>query len=335
MVFVKVRETYDLHTVTDKMTVIAIHTPKPDIIKRNYPGLLMQCRAYRPVSADVRVACASMLPMDPQGIGTAEGDVAPEDIFNPILYKAMSNLGMSQLEARISSMAHVPTNAEVDGDTATVDNNSVLSIVDSDFNIYYGLLSNTHDWKHANPQAGLSMTNLRPLVYEMLYNVGDMKPPHAPGYYEAPDGTGLVSSVIKTSITGNAKPMPFINCTAYSRTADGGIAEPGFPTSAAAASNASIEVPWINVVCGAIVVPPSRLHQLYYRMVVEWTLEFSQLRPLSEIVTMGGIGSIGSESHYQSYSYSSTKEAITGTSDTVLDNDAAMVSANVNINKVM
>ena len=53
MVFVKVRETYDLHTVKNKMTVIGVHTPKPDIIKKNFPGLLMQCRAYRPVSCDI------------------------------------------------------------------------------------------------------------------------------------------------------------------------------------------------------------------------------------------------------------------------------------------
>ena len=104
MVVVKVRETYDLHTTQNKMTVIAIHTPKPDIIKRNYPGLLMQCKMYRPVSADVRVACASVLHLDPLGVGTSPGDVAPEDVFNPILYKAMSNKGMSQLEARINGM---------------------------------------------------------------------------------------------------------------------------------------------------------------------------------------------------------------------------------------
>ena len=99
MVFVKVRETYDLHTVRNKMSVIAIHTPDPKIIKNNFPGLLMQCKSYRPYSCDVKLACASVLPVDPLGVGLAEGDVAPEDMFNPILYSAMSNFGMSQLEA--------------------------------------------------------------------------------------------------------------------------------------------------------------------------------------------------------------------------------------------
>ena len=172
MVFVKVRETYDLHTVQNKMTIIGIHTPKPDIIKANFPGLLMQCKAYRPVSADVKIACASVLPLDPQGIGLAEGDVAPEDVFNPILYKAISNIGMSQIEARITANSLDATGVapvggvDVVGQTADVDVDTATAEVD-EFPLYYGLLSNAHGWKTANPQSGLQMTNLRPMVFEI------------------------------------------------------------------------------------------------------------------------------------------------------------------------
>lgn len=223
MVFVKVRETYDLHTKQNKMTIIGIHTPKPDIIKRNYPGLLMQCRAYRPVSADVRIACASVLPLDPLGVGTAEGDVAPEDVFNPILYKAMSNKGMSQLEARINAMrAGAPAGVDIDGNLASVDTDDTTSEAD-EFPVYYGLLSNTHDWKHANPQAGLSMNKLKPLVYEMVYNVGDAPRSFIDGQegdYSAPNpsdtSTGRVL-VPYERIVGKAKEFPFLNCTSYTK----------------------------------------------------------------------------------------------------------------------
>lgn len=338
MVFVKVRETYDLHTTKNKMTVIGIHTPKPDIIKRNYPGLLMQCRAYRPVSADVRIACASMLPLDPQGIGTADGDVAPEDVFNPILYKAMSNKGMSQLEARINYLNGGSQSLDVDGSTASVEVDNFTSLGD-EFPIYYGLLSNTHDWKHANPQAGLSMSGLRPLVYELVYNIGDTSVGtglNAGGAPTAPDADGnlVPISVGRQAIVGKAKEMPFLNCTVFSKTANGGVAESGF-TGTNIVGNGEIEVPWINIVCGCIIVPPSRLHELFYRMVVEWTIEFSALRPLSEIATLGGLGTIGAATHYQNYSYSATKEALTGDDSTILEKDSCMVSANVDINKVM
>lgn len=333
MVFVKVRETYDLHTTKNKMTVIAIHTPKPEIIKRNYPGLLMQCKAYRPVSADVRVACASLMPLDVQSVGTAPGDVAPEDVFNPILYKAMSNFGMSQLEARITSMSNDPVGSgvDVDGNTAMVDVDSVTSLSD-EFALYYGLLSETNNWKHASPQSGLEMKDLRPLVWEMVYNVGD----NALGiadHYAAPiaDGTAGSGGFVAKAIRGGSKPMPFINCTYYT----GSGVKPGFSDNDAVPANVETGVPWINVVCGAIIIPPSRLHELFYRMVVEWTIEFSQIRSLVEIASFSGIGNIGSFTHWQNYNYESTKEAITGSSETLLDNDSCMVASNVDVEKVM
>lgn len=341
MVFVKVRETYDLHTVRNKMTVIGVHTPKPDIIKRNYPGLLMQCKAYRPVSADVRIACASMLPLDPQGVGLAEGDVAPEDVFNPILYKAMSNKGMSQLEARINYLSHNPNpnSTDVDGDTATVDVDNLTALTD-EFPVYYGLLSNTHDWKHANPQSGLSMIGLRPLVYEMVYNVGDSIINEITGTvdgdaYAAPNALAQPMLGVARGILGKAKEMPFINCTNFSTDSAYNPFQPNDGEVQALPAFKELDVPWINVVCGAIIVPPSRLHELFYRMVVEWTLEFSMIRPIGEVSTWNGLGVVGNTTHYQNYSYEAAKQAVTGDSSTIMDNDAAMVSANVDIKKVM
>lgn len=345
MVFVKVRETYDLHTIKNKMTVIGIHTPKPIILARNYPGLLMQCRAYRPVSADVRIACASMMPLDPLGIGTSEGDVAPEDVFNPILYKAMSNKGMSQLEARINGMIGVGPSDPIDvrGDSANVDVDSFTS-ADDEFPIYYGLLSNTHEWRHANPQAGLSMTGLKPYVYERLYNVGDdpgvIAGPQADvgvnsGSFNYPDADGSQLVGSKVSITGAAKPLPFMNCTAYSPDLAANPFQPSEGASLGLPGFKEQSIPWINCMVGAIIIPPSRLHELFFRMVVEWTIEFSQIRPYGEVTSFGGLGNIGSNSHYQNYSYEVTKKDITGDSSTILDKDSTMVSANVDVNKVM
>lgn len=339
MVFVKVRETYDLHTTRNKMTVIGIHTPKPDIIKKNYPGLLMQCKAYRPVSADVRLACASVLPLDPQGVGLAEGDVAPEDIFNPILYKAMSNKGMSQLEARIQNLSRVsgPT-LDVDGSTAFADVDDVTNQAD-EFNIYYGLLSNTHDWKHVNPQSGLSMTKLRPLVYEMVYNIGDQASMGTSGVSMASlDNNGDKQLLSAQCVLGKAKEFPFINTTSFtydSGAKDTGYAPSGFPDNTVVPANCSIDVPYLKVVCGCIIVPPSRLHELFYRMVVEWTIEFSALRPVSEITNWYDLSAVGATTHYQNYSYETTKEVLTGSPETILDNDVCMVSANVDVDKVM
>lgn len=335
MVFVKVRETYDLHTVKNKMSVIAIHTPDAKIIKANFPGLLMQCKAYRPYSCDVRLACASVLPVDPLGVGLAEGDVAPEDLFNPILYKACTNFGMSQVEARIASYPNNVDASDINGNSAVVDVDNLTNKTD-EFSVYYGLLSNAHEWKHANPQSGLEMRSLKPLVYEMLYSIGDntgAQNQSANASMPAQDGSIGVAS--GWSFKGNAKPMPMINCTAYSST-DGRN-----PFSPQAGSDSSL--PWIQeqtvpapkIVCGCIIVPPSRLHELFYRMVVEWTLEFSMIRPISEITNWTGLEIIAGITHYQNYDYEATKRALTGDSDTILESDTSLATANVDIKKVM
>lgn len=297
------------------MSIIGIHTPGPNILRRNYPGLLMQCRGYRPVSCDVRLACASMLPLDPQGVGLTEGDVAPEDVFNPILYKAVSNWSMSNIEKILHQMSGLNFTAR--GDSLDASNDG---LTDDDFNIYYGLLSNTHEWKHANPQSGLEMKDLVPLVYEQLFSVGDngiaatngmtTGTPSNVNYGWKPDGS--VSNFDSgVSFRGKPQRMPMINTTTVfsAATTTGQISPPGFPTGTGTGvpNNAEIGVPAPRIYCGIICVPPSRLHQLFYRLVCEWTLEFSTLRPLSEIANWAGLANIGNAQHVMSYDFGTSK----------------------------
>ena len=51
MVFIKLRETYDLSTKKDKMTMIGIHTPSMSWLVRQYYGLFLNCKKFRFVSA--------------------------------------------------------------------------------------------------------------------------------------------------------------------------------------------------------------------------------------------------------------------------------------------
>lgn len=311
MVFVKVRETYDLHTIKNKMSVIGIHTPNAGIIKRNFPGLLMQCKAYKPVSCDVKLACASVLPLDPLGVGTDAEDVAPEDVFNPLLYKAVSNFSMSQIESFIHANYAGWT---ARGDSLDATNDGVLS---DDFDLYYGFLSDVHGWKHANPQSGLMMRDLKPLVYEQVYSLGgngvtDRQGaiPQAGQIVPMPDGT--YASVGALSFRGKAKSMPWLNTTTglVASNALKAVA-PGFDfgnsTTDPEPVNAQTGVPAPKIYCGLIIVPPSKLHELYYRMVVEWTLEFSQIRPLSEITTFAGVAQVGAAQHVIDYDFGESK----------------------------
>lgn len=307
MVFVKVRETYDLHTIANKMTVIGVHTPNNSIIKRNYPGLLMNCKQYRPVSCDIRMACASMLPLDPLGVGITEGDVAPEDVFNPILYKAVSNKSMSQIEQFLNRNNDAGWTAR--GDSLDATNDGILT---DDFDLYYGLLSNTHDWKHANPQSGLEMRSVRPLVYEMLYSIGDSVDGSTAGQSLPPSiGTNGVTQMVQYAFKGKAHPIPFLNCTVpTSQSGSINNVESGFGgqvSNNARVANYQVGVPAPKVMCACLCIPPSRRHQLFYRLVIEWTLEFIGLRPLSEITSWAQLATIGNSQHVMDYDFGDSK----------------------------
>lgn len=329
MVVVKVRETYDLHTIRNKMSVIAIHTPDPNLIKRNWAGLLMNCKFYRPLSADVTIACASMQAADPLQVGTVEGEIAPEDLFNPILFKAVTNESFSLLESRILAMNEGAFTSETVGDTASVDSTGVTPF-DDDFSVYYGLLSDAHGWRHANPQVGLTMTNLRPLVHEVLSNFGGVNmvnatTPDAPAYSPGSGTSGaFAQEVTPKFMRGNAKPMPRIPCTAFGATVS--YVRPGFALPSDINDNSETIVNSLRTVVGSIIIPPSRLHELYYRMVVEWSIEFSEIRTLSEIAGWNGLRDIGNATHFQDYDFGESK---------IVDNVAGMAAANVDLDKVM
>ena len=171
--FVKVSETYDLSTKTNKMGLLGIHTPDGKLVYSMWRGFYENFRKMRFVSCDVAMACASMLPADPLQIGVEAGDIAPQDMFNPILYKACSNDSMSTLLNKIYA------GGDIYGDGTWLNKNSVSSENTPEFTyddtrdidqfaMYYGLLADTDGWKKAMPQAGLEMRNLVPLTFSIV-----------------------------------------------------------------------------------------------------------------------------------------------------------------------
>lgn len=184
--FVNVTETYDLSTKIGKMGLVGIHTPEGKLVHKMWSGLYQNFRKIRFVSCDVALACASMLPADPLQIGVEAGSIAPQDMFNPILYKPVSNDSMSQLLNRLylGSMASTvdvaqnsviaSNNADYGSAGASVGDGHVLQATNtpSQFDMYYALLADTDGWKKAMPQAGLVMRGLYPLVWSMLKTSG-------------------------------------------------------------------------------------------------------------------------------------------------------------------
>ena len=297
MVTVAISETYDLKTTPNKMSVLCVHTPDPGILKNAYPGLHLNYRFFKFEKCDVKIACASMLPADPLQVGTSSGDIAPEDLFNPILYKAISTEGMSNLEKRLMAM----TNGDISGndiDGQSLDGSTdFFALGGTDFQRYYALLSNPNGWKMANPQAGLRMDGLYPLVYETWSNLGDTSE------YPAVDTDGYElntpGQMTVKSFRGNAHRMPRVPTTVY--TGKTGV-NAGLAGLVAGNNQTELpDLPCIPVAC--IIMPPSKLHSLYYRMVVRWYVTYSEVRPLADVANFEGLAYISGTTYGSDYTY--------------------------------
>jgi len=336
--FVKVSETYDLSTKPDKMGLLGIHTPDGKLVYSMWRGLFENFRRMRYVSCDVAMACASMLPADPLQIGVEAGDIAPQDMFNPILYKAVSNDSMSNLLNKIYA------GGGLYDDETWLNKNSVSSENTPDFHyddtkdvdqfaMYYGLLADTDGWRKAMPQAGLEMRNLVPLTFSLVATQGQ---PSVIGdlgnntlLYSGPGGEGSDNdnvtshfSAIGRYMRGDTRRMPAFDTmvmaadghtkdifltSAHTINSSGEFPQLGEMFQAPAmAGRANITqiVPNLdapNCFVGAIVLPPAKLNRLYYRLKVTWTVEFSQPRPLTDLTNWYGLARVGQMSYGSDY----------------------------------
>ena len=320
MVMVKVSETYDLSTVPNKMGVIGIHTPDATLISSNWPGLLMNCKKFRYVSCDVTLACASMLPADPLQIGTESGDIAPQDMFNPIWYRAVSNQSMDAIENRLADMLFGGEGSyNVNGPSVLESQDGVMPSNVNHWDAYYGLLSNRHGWRTAMPQQGLNMNGLTPLVHERLYAFGvqnaigqdnDSGLVDILGNGTNTSGNTSVSSITNPVMVGRAHPMPSFPTTAFAVQDEGtqnAVAWQNLPGQTATNTTSNIQInqtsmPYIPpVFVACIVMPPAKLNRLYYRMNVVWNIEFTEIRPISEIMGFNYLEELGKFTYFTDY----------------------------------
>lgn len=307
---VTVSETYDLSTKPNKMSLVAIHTPTKNLIEKTFPGLAVNHRYFRFKYCDVKLACASVLPADPLSVGVSAGKIAPQDMFNPILYKATTSEGLSTLEYRILGLGRgAHGQPSVDGESVTTENENPIGGADN-FKAYYGLLSNRDGFKIAHPQSGLSMRHLVPLVHEKLFQFGQNESTAGnSGDYQNmisdnESNTGLqFETMVNQALKGKSRRMPKMNTTFLtgSRTAS----KFGF-SGTDTMDNDQNQMPDIpRAYVGLIVMPPSKLNVLYYRLVVRWYIEFSGVRPVSEILGLstGGLVTIGNDLYKTDYTF--------------------------------
>ena len=290
MVVVKISETYDLSTKANAVGLLGIHSPSSGMISKLWSGFYQNYKYVRVLGGNVTCACASYLPADPLQVGTESGKVAPQDMFNPILYKAVSNDGFEAVVSALYGNASaerllingsVNSKAIYPGDPSDPDNPY------DQFDLYYGFLAQP-GWRKAMPQAGFTMRNLRPLVHMLASTFGNVTQPQEQAspnlnsiYGVTDKGVSTPYTAVGRVIRGRAYPMPRM------------------PTRLPSSTVGNVDLPpvWTAV----IIVPPSKLNSLYYRLRVTWFIEFTVPRNILEFANFSSQADLGDKTYYNGY----------------------------------
>ncbi|AIY31258.1 putative capsid protein [Camel associated drosmacovirus 2] len=316
MVTVRYTETYDLCTEVGKLGIIGIHTPTLSNLEYLYRGLMMNHRYVHLDGCDVVIACASTLPADPLQVGTEAGDVAPQDMFNPILYKAVSNDSFNTVINRVTVGSSVLDDEITGGSVRKVGDAfaDLPQLANAPERVYYGLLADPDGWKKAMPQAGLEMRGLYPIVHTIYSTYGQQTSPGSnPDAQSLPyysDAGQRGSANREYYLRGNSVRLPRLPLCAGTQSS--GASGDQLPV---------VTIPTTYVAC--LVMPPAKLHKFYYRMRVTWTITFSEVVPLTEWENPTRLWDVGTYVYKSDYDEQSkrmdTTESTVDAKDTTLE----------------
>lgn len=272
MVTVRITETYDLSSKLDSMGVIGIHTPTASEITKVWGNMFNAHSHYKIKSMDCVMACASMLPADPLQIGSDAGQIAPSDMFNPILFTAVSNEGFNSIINKIFSGSSVGNNANM---SAVIKNVGGSGSSYTAFDVYYALLAEPDRYRKAMPQAGMSMKHVVPIVYPLYGTYGNGLTPGSDGQVgkapgdsamsRAPGDEGTYVANAVGWFRGRPVPMPAIPTR-------------GIYASSASTAGSQVNLSYPSTYVACIIVPPAKQNLMYFRLSITWNLEFFGIR---------------------------------------------------------
>lgn len=165
------QEIIDLHTETDKVSVLGLHTPVTRTPYDMLQGFFDMFQKYHYDGCSFALVPAARLPADPSQVSYGAGvpPIDPRDLLNPILWHGChgESLGSvlnqflsgrpstSDIAARYTSSLD-----EFEPSVSQVGNDAIFE------GLYYRALSD-NTWLKAHPQKGLRRSGLRPLVYSL------------------------------------------------------------------------------------------------------------------------------------------------------------------------
>lgn len=293
-------ETYDVNTLLDELSLLAIHTPQAPSLKRMFHGFFEQYSKFKVLGCNFRMVCATKQELSPVEAGSEAGQIDPRNVLNPILFKACTGEHIDSLCDQIYNRSE-----EVASTGPYNNGGSISQHIDTSENAirsYYSLLADD-SWRKEHPQRGITVMGLKPMVHKVVttqpfkWNVAAEVPSFS-NAANAPDGTavargfgGQSGSSITTAdpvnpsvfVSNGLTEMPWLD-TSYTALVQFRDNE-GVPTTQQKASKLCANVP--RVYMGCLILPPSigaNSANLYYRIQINWHILFKDFRTVQDLM---------------------------------------------------
>lgn len=307
-------ETYDLNTIRNELSLLAVHTPQARSLKRMFKGFFEQYSKFKILGCNFRMVCATRQELTPDLVSVG-GALDPRDVLNPILFKACTGEGMNALLDQIYNSAeeYLP-GGQSSGSLAQHLDNSSGAIAS-----YYSLLADD-SFRREHPQKGITVMGLKPYVHKVVttqpfkWSVAPrlgVNLPDIPKVQEASTPNSSAGGVIgfggqsgsddvnsdpvnpSVFVSNGLTEMPWLD-TAYSSVhqyVDGSGTSQGGVKAYATIAN----IP--RVYMGCLVLPPSlgTTSNLFFRMQIVWHIAFKDFRPAQDLLPVVSPGPIDTD----------------------------------------
>lgn len=307
------QEVIDLHTESNTVSVLGIHSPCTDTPVKMLKGFWEQFRKFRYNGCSISLVPAARLPADPLQVSYSAGEatIDPRDMLNPIMFHGCHGNDMGAILNSLYSGQTATTDIARQFSDSIEQNVFNADLVGNDFveALYYKALTD-NTWKKAHPQQGFRKNGLRPMVHNVVANVpygtrssgtrelyplasspsGVIDSAETPGLMETEEGDAIVLSTVGdwsgvTWMTAGIRPMGWQD-THSMHNPDWSAEVNGNASADATAIGTAIagsEV--LNTVdkafMGMIMLPPAYKTEQYYRLIINHSISFKGFRGAS------------------------------------------------------
>lgn len=168
------QEVIDLHTESEKVSVVGIHTPNSDTPFHMLKGFWTQFKKFKYNGCSISLVPAAQLPADPLQVSYDSGEptIDPRDMLNPILFHGCHGDDMGAIlnslyaDDTASSFIDMVGSDSVDHNVFPRTIMSGVGETDVYEALYYKAMTDK-TWLKAHPQRGFRKNGLRPMVYSV------------------------------------------------------------------------------------------------------------------------------------------------------------------------